>query len=109
MDIIKLRNATLDAIDRSSIKAENNEECFCVSIAYDRFELMEILEVNFYMDSDKYTVFYTFRHDYSKEDITVERRYQTENSRTGIVYSKAINELSNNFEKMGVKFDGKYL
>lgn len=108
MKLIELRNAVTAAIDASSIMPREEDEYFCASVEYSKFEYQETLEVNFYTHGDD-SVFYEFRQGYNEEEISVGRRYQFEATRRSIIFSKAIEELRNNFEKMGVKFDGKYL
>lgn len=108
MDIIKLRNAVLDAIDRSSVKARDDEEYFCACVEYSKYEAHETLEVNFYNHGNS-TVFYTLAHDYNKNGVSATRRYEEESEYTEIGWGKAIEELRNEFKKIGVEFDGKYI
>ncbi|MCQ2486099.1 MAG: hypothetical protein MJ168_12300 [Clostridia bacterium] len=109
MDIIKLRNAVIAAIDESSIKAKNGKECFCACVEYSKFEHQETLEITFYTDDNENTVFYAFHHDFKNHEISVTRRYQSESRTSSLIYSKAIEELRNEFKKIGVNFDGKYI
>lgn len=107
MKLIELRNAVTAAIDASSIMPREEDEYFCASVEYSKFEYQETLEVNFYTHGDD-SVFYTFRHRYDEEKISVSRRYQNE-ATINIVFSEAIEDLKNEFNKIGVEFDGKYL
>lgn len=109
MDIIKLRNAVIAAIDESSIKAKNDKECFCACVEYSKYEAQETLEVEFYTRDNETTVFYTFYLDCKNHEISVTRRYQSESRTSVLVYSKAIEELKNEFNKIGVEFNGEYI
>lgn len=110
MKLIELRNAVTAAIDASSImpRGEDDDEYFCASVEYSKFEYQETLEVNFYTHGDD-SVFYEFRQGYDEEKISVGRRYQYEATRRSIIFNKAIEDLKNKFNKIGVEFDGKYL
>lgn len=101
-DIIKLRNEIISIIDECSIASRSDDEYFCASVEYTKYEYHEVLEVNFYTRNDN-TVFYTFDHDFDKEEIAVDRRYENEETRTNIIFSEAIEDLKNKFRKLGVK------
>lgn len=108
MKLIELRNAVTAAIDASSIMPRGEDEYFCASVEYSKFEYQETLEVNFYTHGDD-SVFYAFRQDYDEKEVSVGRRYQYEATSRIIFFSKAIEELKKEFNKIGVEFDGKYL
>ena len=108
MKLIELRNAVIAAIDASSILSREEDEYFCASVDYSKFECHETLEVNFYTYGDG-TVFYTLEHDFDRKKIAATRRYERETKATELTCSKAIEELKKEFNKMGVEFDGKYL
>ena len=108
MKLIELRNAVTAAIDASSIMSKAEDEYFCASVEYTKFEHHETLEVNFYTHGDD-SVFYTLEHDFDRKKIAASRRYEVETEATELTCSKAIEELKKEFNKMGVEFDGKYL
>ena len=108
MKLIELRNAVIAAIDASSIMSKAEDEYFCANFEYSKFEYHETLEVNFYTHGDS-SVFYTLEHDFGRKKIAATRRYEGETERTELTYSKAIEELKKEFNKIGVEFDGKYL
>lgn len=108
MDIIKLRNAVTAAIDASSIMSREEDEYFCACVEYSKFEYHETLDVNFYTHDDG-SVFYTLSHDFGRKEIAVSRRYEGGTKATELTYSKGIEEIRNEFKKIGVNFDGKYI
>ena len=108
MDILKLRNEIIAAIDKSRIKARNEDDYFCASVEHSTFEHHDTLEVNFYTHSPN-TVFYTFEQNKGERDISVNRRYEKETENISLGCSEAMEEIRNNFKKMGVEFDGKYI
>lgn len=109
MDIIKLRNAVIAAIDESSIKAKNDKECFCACVEYSKFEHQETLEITFYTEDNEKTAFYAFHHDCKNHEISAVRRYQSESRTSSLICSVAVEEIRNEFKKIGVNFDGKYI
>ena len=108
MKLIELRNAVTAAIDASSIMSRAEDEYFCASVEYSKFEYHETLEVNFYTHDDS-SVFYTLEHDFERKKIAATRRCEGETERTVLTYSKALKELRNNLNKIGVNFNGEYL
>lgn len=107
MNLIKLRNAVIAAIDSSSITREV-DGYFCASVEYSKFKYHEVLEVNFYTEGDG-SIFYDLEHDFDGNKIAVWRRYGGETERTELTYSEAMKEFRNEFNKIGANFDGKYI
>lgn len=107
-DIIKLRNEVIDVIDRSCVRARTDEEYFCVSAEYSRFEFHEVLEVAFFAHGEG-TVYYSFRHSSGIDGVSVEKRHSGKDGGEALEWDEAIEELRNKFKEIGVECNGKYL
>lgn len=104
MDILKLRDAVTAAIDKAEVKGDTPEENFCVSVDFSKFKHSIYLAVRFQSDTSSSTI----RFDRAFGSMNV-RIFHDEGDIPGTSIEVGLEEIRNNFKKMGVEFDGKYI
>ena len=104
MDILKLRDAITEAIDKTDVKGDTPEENFCVSVDFSKFKHSIYLAVRFQSDTSSSTI----RFDRAFGSMSV-RIFHDEGDIPGTSIEVGLEEIRNNFKKMGVEFNGEYL
>lgn len=104
MDILKLRDDVIAAIDKTEVKGDTPEEYFSVNVDFIKFKHSLYLAVRFQSDTSSSTV----RFDKAFGSINV-RIFHDDDDIPGTSIEVGLEEIRNNFKKMGVEFDGKYI